>query len=120
MPTINVFYHDNGDHAHLAKLVPGLKATAARELSGSDINLAADEISVRLIKVDGAGMLADVELEITAHAFDDRVARQDQISLAMRAYVGQHLGGREVRVWLLLPQLGHSWEAPPAMEEGPD
>ena len=114
MPTINIYYHDNADHTHLAKMVDGLKVTAARELSCGDINLAPDEISVRVIKVDGSGMLADVELEVTAHAFDDRVARQDDISLAMRAFVAAHLHNKEVRVWLLLPQLGHSWEPDPA------
>ncbi len=110
MPTINIFYHHNNDHTHLTKLVGGLKATAAKQLSYADINLAPDEISVRIIKVDAVGMLADVELEMTAHAYDVRVARQDEICLMIREYIGAHLEAKEVRVWLLLTQLGHSWE----------
>ena len=51
-----------------------------------------------------------IELEITAHAFEERIDKQDEICLNVRRFVKAKLDIKEVRVWLLLPQLGHSWE----------
>lgn len=56
-------------------------------------------------------MIAPVEIEITAHAFPERIDKQDEICLRIRDFLKQGLRAQEdIRVWLLLPQLGHSWE----------
>jgi hypothetical protein len=110
MPTVNVFYADATLKVQLAATSEDIKTYIANKLSGEDIVLAANEVSVRLIESSGDGMLADIELEITAHAFKPRIDRQDQICLEVREYLKNKLTVDEVRVWLLLPQLGHSWE----------
>jgi len=110
MPTINIFYNDPSLESQLNEVCYDLKVFITKVLSGVDVSLDANEISVRLVGVAGTGMLADVELEITAHAFDERVKKQDEICLKTREFLKARLKAGEVRVWLLLPQLGHSWE----------
>ncbi len=110
VPTINIFYADIKLKEQLNEICDELKVFVAKKLSGSDIILNTNEVSVRLIGVSGSGMLADVELEITAHAFEERIKRQDEICLETRKFLKDRLDVEEVRVWLLLPQLGHSWD----------
>jgi hypothetical protein len=106
MPTVNIFHQSAGDTVKkLSDLVPALKVYIAEELS-----CGADEVSVRLITTADTGMIAPVEIEITAHAFGERIEKQDEICLGIRDFIKPKLGGQDVRVWLLLPQLGHSWE----------
>lgn len=110
MPTVNVFANDDSILDTFDTISAELKTFVAGELSGPDIQLDSDEVSIRLIKTAGSGMLAPVELEITAHAFPERVQRQDEICLKVRAYLKQRIDVHEIRVWLSLPELGHSWE----------
>ncbi len=56
-------------------------------------------------------MIGDIELEISAHAFEERVKKQDEICLEVMNYLKNKkpsLGN--VKVWLKLSELGHSWE----------
>lgn len=110
MPTINTYYTDDKFEQELKESINDLKQFAAKELTCGDISLQPDEISIRLIKTTGSGMLAEVELEVTAHAFGGRIKRQDEICLTFRDFLKEKLSASEVRVWLLLPELGHSWE----------
>lgn len=110
MPTINVFSSNSSQLKQVEDIIPELKKKVAEELSNSDIQLGTDEVSIRLIQTQGSGMLASLELEITAHAFEERVQRQDEICLHIREFLKQRVEANEVRVWLLLPELGHSWE----------
>jgi len=50
-------------------IVPKIKIYFAEKLSCGAIKLTADEISIRFILAKGKGMIGDIELEITAHAF---------------------------------------------------
>ena len=50
-------------------IVPKMKTYFAEKLSCGAIKLTADEISIRFILAKGKGMIGDIELEITAHAF---------------------------------------------------
>lgn len=110
MPTINIFYQNESQKAQLVELIDEIKDHAAAALSCGDILLGPSEVSVRLIYAEGNGMIAGVEIEITAHAFAERIATQDEICHEMRTFMRERLHGTDVRVWLLLPQLGHSWE----------
>jgi len=110
MPTVNIFYQSGVQIDQLNDLLPELKTYIAQELSCGDIALTPDEVSVRFMAVTGGSMIAPIELEITAHAFGERIEKQDEICLRIRDFIKPHLDGQEVRVWLLLPQLGHSWE----------
>jgi hypothetical protein len=81
MPTINIFYSDESLEPKLGEATRQLKELASKELTCGDIKLNSNEVSVRLIKSTGDGMLAPIELEISAAAFKERVDKQDEICL---------------------------------------
>lgn len=111
MPTVNVFYKEKSQKEDLKKLAKELKSYIAAKLTCRDIKLSSNEVSVRLLSVEGANMIGAVELEIKAHVFEERVKKQDEICNEVRNYIEKKypsLG--EVRVWLVLSELGHSWE----------
>jgi hypothetical protein len=108
MPTVNIYYKSAEESAALGLLADKLKAYLASELTCSNIKLDKHEISLRLVKVDPEGSLGEVELDITAHAFPERIERQDAICRNTKRYlekVAPSLG--DIRVWLHLCQLGH-------------
>ncbi len=111
MPTVNVYFRDFDHLEPLNEVVEPLRAHLSSILSHAQATLRPEEISVRLVRVSGGAMISPVELEITAHAVPHRVERQDEICLATRAWMKDRLPLlSEVRVWLVLVQLGHSWE----------
>jgi hypothetical protein len=92
------------------KLQPQLKQLLAEQLTCANITLKPDEISIRLIPVAAAGMIASVEIEIHAHSFPERIQKQDQICQNIRQFMVSKLPRiDDVRVWLALSELGHSW-----------
>jgi len=109
MPTVNIYQSGQDFEAKLKSMTSDLKRLIADELSGESIKLDIDEISVRLLNVAGAGMLAKVELEIHAAAFEERVKKQDEICLKIQTYLKDALG-TDAKVWLILSELGHSWQ----------
>ena len=92
----------------MESLAAGLKAYVAEQLTCGDIALTPDEVSVRFVEVQGGSMLGDVEAEIVAHAFPERVARQDEICRNIMRYLEER-GLERPKVWLMLGELGHSW-----------
>lgn len=109
MPTVNIYRASKDLEHRLKLLIPGLKKLLVTELSGDSIQLDTDEVSIRLIEANGDGMLAKVELEIQAAAFKERVSKQDEICLRVQAFLQDALK-TDVKVWLILSELGHSWE----------
>lgn len=109
MPTATIFWSDAAHEAALVPFVPELRRLLASELTCGDIALDPAEISVRLLRVTGAGMIGAVEMEVVAHAFAARVERQDEICVALRGLLEMRLPDADVQVWLLLCELGHSW-----------
>lgn len=110
MPTVNIFVRSKKHRLQLNKKVAEIKSYIAHELTCGDIELDASEVSIRFIDVTGDGLIAELEVEITAHAFNERIENQDKICLDVRKYISEQLPNTDIRVWLLLPQLGHSWE----------
>ncbi len=111
MPTTNAYYKTEQQLDELKKLTPKLKKYLANILSCEDISLTPDEISIRLIKAEGEGKIGSVELEITAFSFPERVQNEDKICLDVAEFLqkeSKQLG--EIKVWLILTELGHSWE----------
>ena len=108
MPTVNVFLASQEHQELLMTHCDGLKELLARELSCDERELQPNEISVRVIRtVSRKGMLADVELDITAAAYHERVTRQDNICSLVSAWF-RNIAGIEVKTWLALSELGHS------------
>ena len=110
MPTVNIYYKELNKKELIQKLTDKLKIYLVELLSCADIKLNSNEISIRLLKVDG-DMIGEVEVEILAHAFPERIKRQDEICLKVMDYIkNQDYQIGEVRVWLQLCELGHSWK----------
>jgi hypothetical protein len=111
VPTTNIYTSDKGFHDSLISLAPELRKLLARELTCGERALAPTEISIRVLSAAGQAMIAPIEVEITAHAYGDRAARADKICLLVREFLKQQIPSVEdVRVWLILAELGHSWE----------
>jgi hypothetical protein len=110
MPTVNIFTQNDEHKIQLNKKVVEIKSYIAHELTCGDIKLDASEVSVRFIDVTGDGLIGELEVEITAHAFKERIKNQDDICLSVKEWLSKLLPNTEIRVWLLLPQLGHSWK----------
>ena len=110
MPTVNVYFKKLPD-SKFDTIVSDLKVFLAEKLTCGDIKLSPEEVSVRFIKIDGGDMIGDAEVEISAASFSERVSKQDEICLDVAKYIDEiapHLG--DVKVWLKLSELGHSWE----------
>ena len=110
MPTVNVYHKDKNDFDVLISFAPKLKELIAKQLSYGDKKLTSDEISIRFISVEGDAMIGNVELEITARTFKERVEKQDEICRKVREYIMKEIPSLgDIRVWLKLCELGHSW-----------
>lgn len=109
MPTINACYADEQYHVQLSQATKPLKEFVAQELTCGDIQLQPHEISVRLLKTESDGRLTNVELEITAHAFGDRIKKTKRDMSEYPQVLMSKIDAKEVRVWLVLAELGHSW-----------
>lgn len=111
MPTVNIFYKDSEKEPALEVLAGKLKNFVAQELTCGEFKLTPNEISIRCIKITGGEMIGTIEIEILAHSFAERVKRQDEICLKIMNYIQREspsLG--EVKIWLYLSELGHSWK----------
>src|SRR3989344_6886996 len=109
MPIVNVYHKKEEDLKILVSITPSLKEYISERLSG-ERKLRSKEISIRLISVEGDGMIGNIELEITAYGYEDRIKRQDEICNEIREYMKKELPSvGDIRVWLVLCQLGHSW-----------
>jgi hypothetical protein len=109
MPTVNIYQNDSELQAQLADLTPAIKRKVAELLSGASIELGPGEVSLRILNVGDGGMLAKIEVEINAAAFEERVKKQDEISLEVQKFLVDTLH-TDVKVWLILSELGHSWQ----------
>ncbi|HEX7542574.1 MAG TPA: hypothetical protein VF385_00625 [Patescibacteria group bacterium] len=109
MPTVNIFCKKE-DNNQLSNLLIDLKIFLAKKLTCGDIKLSPKEISIRIINIEGNNMIGKVELEIKAHAFKERIEKQDEICNDIRKYImNKNKSSNDVRVWLILSELGHSW-----------
>jgi len=107
MPTVNIYSKGNNK---IQDILPDLKKYLAEKLTCGDMKLVPEEVSIRFINIDGGEMIANIEVEINAHAFTERVKNQDKICVDVMNFLKEKvptLG--EVRVWLQLSELGHSW-----------
>jgi hypothetical protein len=110
MPLVNIYVKGNDVPDSLKKVVPELKKFLAEKLTCGDISLSPSEVSVRFLNVADGDMIAPIEVEIAAHAFPERVTKQDEFCLEAMDYIKQQAEVEDVKVWLKLSELGHSWD----------
>ena len=106
MPPINVYYQKEENFHTINSHIPKLKEYFAEALSCGDIALKPEEISIRLISAKG-NMIGEIEAEITAYAFPERVKKQDEICCDAEKYL-KELTSLDAKVWLKLSELGYS------------
>lgn len=110
MPTVNIYFTKKSNVQALQALNPLLKKYIAERLSGESRTLTPSEISIRYIQTQGDGMIAAIELEITAFAYPERIKNQDRICLEIAHFIKKQIPAvKDVEVWLKLCELGHSW-----------
>lgn len=107
MPLVNVYGSERARQAVL-KVTADLKTYVAEKLSVSERKLSSDEISIRIIASLEGGMISELELDISAHAYAPRVERQDEICREVAAFVREKTGIQNAQVWLTLSNLGHT------------
>jgi hypothetical protein len=108
MPTVN-FYSKK--EVKLSSFdVLGIKKKVAAKLSGSSRKLKSNEVSIRLIRVSpSSDMIGDLEVEILAHKYGERIKNSDKLATEIASYIQEKVKGyHKVRVWLELPELGHT------------
>ena len=112
MPTVNLYYRNSEHEPQISDAIDPLKGFIAEKLTCGAIALSPEEVSIRGIHVTlGKGMIADVEMDVTAASFQDRVDKQDEICLDIQAFSKEHMpDADDVKVWLNLHELGHSFE----------
>ena len=109
MPTVNVYFRGQDNADKFQEIVPELKVYLAKELTCGDISLTSEEVSIRFIQNVGPNMIGDVEVQISVHAFKERVDKQDEICLDVMKWLQERSGVQNIKVWLQLSELGHSW-----------
>jgi hypothetical protein len=111
MPNVNIYHENREQYEKLSSLAAELKVFIAKELTCGDIALTPEEVSIRFIETIGDFMIGGVELDIHAHAFKERVEKQDEICLSIMDYIQKREPRLDiVKVWLILSELGHSWK----------
>ena len=111
MPTVNLFYRNHEHEPQIVQAISPLKRCIAEQLTCGDISLTPEEVSIRALYSLGNGMIADIEMDITAAPFAERVERQDEICLDVQAFAKEKIPeANEIKVWLNLHELGHSFE----------
>jgi|SRR5579883_142568 len=107
MPIVNVY----ADRPRLYQIEPNvisLKQHIACQLTTPELALDENHVSIRLMQAAGA-MIGEIELEILAYCFEERVRRQDEICTSIRTFVEEKVGKANVRVWLILSEMGYSY-----------
>ncbi len=112
MPTANLYYRKKEHEPQIADIIKPMKAFIAEKLTCGDISLSPEEVSIRVIYTAlSDGMIADIEMDITAAPFQARVDKQDEICLEIQAFAKTQISGADdIKIWLNLHELGHSFE----------
>ncbi len=110
MPTANIYHSKHCPADKIVPLIPELRVKLAQQLTSVKRQLVPEEISIRIISVDGGTMIAPFEMEIKAQNYPDRLNRCDEICLHLREFILEHASFlSDASVWLQLTELGHSF-----------
>lgn len=112
MPTCNIYANGKDYQSHIEESFLELREFIAKELSCGDITLTAEEVSIRFMTPLSSQMIGKVEAEVIAHNFQERADQQDEFcrKLARKLEEILELDLQAVQCWLILSELGHSWE----------
>lgn len=108
MPLITIHTSLEEQNNKLSLILDELRSCIAKQLSCSARELNVNEISIRLIKSNLSKAIADIEIVIIAHSYQERVKNQDDMCLTIKKFVEDSCAPFTVFVWLQLSELGHS------------
>ena len=111
MPEVDIYLSHTVFQDLDLEIASKIKTHIAKLLSCTDRILKPEEITFRILRSEPIGMIAPVEISITAHHYHERVARQDEICKEVVAFFKKELEIDEdtkVKAWLRLCELGHS------------
>lgn len=103
MPTINIY--GKVDTCIGKNLVSDFKQTVADLLSCDERKLVPQEISLRLLPAETNHMLADIECDIFAAQYPQRVLKQDEICNQVRDFLIANIAVQDAKVWLMLSEM---------------
>lgn len=109
MPLVTFYFRDSQYLNQFQVLSSDFKKFLAEKLTCNSITLSPSEISLRSLVLSGGEMIGNIECEITAHGFSERIEKKDEICLEVVKYLQEKTGISNVKVWLKLMELGHSW-----------
>jgi len=110
MPTANIYHSKECPAEKITPMVSLLRTRLAQQLTSLERKLLPEEISIRIISVDGGAMIAPFEMEVKAQNYSDRKERADEICLHLREFILEHCNFlADASVWLQLTELGHSF-----------
>ncbi len=109
MPIANIYFANQDNTKKPQAVIPDLKEYLAEQLTCEGITLSPSEISIRFIENVGPNMIGDVEVQIAVHAFSERIKKQDEICLNIMKFLQEKTSIANIKVWLQLSELGHSW-----------
>jgi hypothetical protein len=113
MPVVNAYYRDPKYLSALEAASQSIQSYVAEQLTCGDRTLQPNEVSVRLLEARGKSMQADVEIDILAASYKERVEQQDEICRNVKKFVLDNMPDlKDANVWLVLSELGHSHEDP--------
>lgn len=108
MPVVNVYSYDKSVLKSLNPMRERLKGLVAEQLTCSDKKLEPGEVTLRVLEIFGGDMMAQVELDIFAAPYQERVERQDEICDVIGGFVLENSSlVTSTRAWLILSELGH-------------
>jgi hypothetical protein len=111
MPVVNLFYRNREHEPQIVTAMDPLKNHIAEQLTCGDIILSPEEVSIRALCSLGEGMITDIEIDMTAAPFQERIDKQDEICLNVRSYAKEQMpDANDVKVWLNLHELGYGFE----------
>ena len=113
MPTANIFWNQKSleeKWVFKPEFIVEFKKKLAEILSCNDRDLDPKEVSIRIINTYTEGMISEMECDISAYSYPERIQKQDEICNEVKEWIKKNLPETQnVSVWLSLSELWHSF-----------
>ncbi len=108
MPLVNIFCSDSSLHGQISGHLDKIQAVIANALSCAENTPSSDDIRIRGVHLDFNSKIAQIEIDIFAYDFEERVRRQDEIAKEIEAEIIKIVGYPKVKVFPIFCKIGHS------------
>jgi hypothetical protein len=109
MPLANIYCPDPKIKGKINGHLKDIQAAIAKALSYSESKLSPDDIRIRGIHLDfNSDNIAQIEIDIFAYDFKERVEREDEIAKEIEAEIKKIVCYPDVKVFPIFCKIGHS------------